>query len=98
MINISKEKLLSLRDAAQLLPRSRNGRPTHPSTILRWILHGLRGRKLEGARLGGRWITSAEALERFVSPAEGGGGGVATAQGRPSAEAATDRELDALGL
>jgi hypothetical protein len=41
------------------------------SCILRWVLDGVRlksGQKvrLEAVRLGGRWITSMEALQRFA--------------------------------
>jgi hypothetical protein len=71
MIDLKSEQLLSLAEAAQRLPRGRGGRPTHFSTILRWILTGVRGPadekvKLEAIRLGDRWLTSAEALQRFA--------------------------------
>src|SRR5260370_41637777 len=65
MIDISKESALSLSDAAKLIPPSRKGRPTHVATLTRWILHGVRGVQLDGARIGGRWVTSREALDRF---------------------------------
>jgi hypothetical protein len=70
MIDLARESLLTLAHAAELLPPGRRGRHTHPSTVLRWILGGVRtptGRvHLEGIRLGGRWLTSKEALQRFA--------------------------------
>jgi hypothetical protein len=71
MIDIVKERQISLSEAATLYPSSRNGRPTHISTPLRHITKGIQLAKgevirLEGARLGGRWITSVEAVQRFM--------------------------------
>ena len=66
MIDLSTESLLSMAQAARLRPLSRRGRPTHPSTIYRWIARGLRGHRLEGIRLGGSLYTSREALQRFA--------------------------------
>jgi hypothetical protein len=48
--------------------------------VLRWVLDGARGPsgervRLEAARLGGRWLTSLEALRRFserLTPSVGG--------------------------
>jgi hypothetical protein len=62
--------------AARLVGRFRNGRPTHTSTIGRWIADGVKltdGRvvTLEGYRLNGRWITSEAALVRFIAVQQG---------------------------
>jgi hypothetical protein len=65
MIDLKTEKPLSLAQAAKLIPPTRQDKGVHASTLVRWILHGPRGVRLEAARLGGRWITSPEALERF---------------------------------
>lgn len=70
MSAILSENLLTLHDAAQLLPSNRVGKRVNFSTIWRWALKGIRaidGRlvKLEAARVGGRWLTSKEAIERF---------------------------------
>ncbi len=71
MIDLASESSLSLYQAARLLPPGRGDRPVTISCILRWILHGSRGPsgemvKLEAVRLGSRWVTSREALQRFV--------------------------------
>ena len=62
---------LSLAKAARHIPPFRNNKPTSPSTIYRWIAvgvtlaNGMRLR-LEAIRLGGRWLTSTQAIERFI--------------------------------
>jgi hypothetical protein len=66
------ETLLSLSQAARRLPPGRNGRPVTLSCLLRWVLDGVPGPdgqrvRLEAARLGGRWLTSVEALARFAA-------------------------------
>jgi hypothetical protein len=63
-IEISSETLLSLTEAASLLP----GRP-HLSSLHRWRLRGVRGVKLETVLVGGRRFTSHEALERCAARA-----------------------------
>ncbi len=65
------ETILTLADAAKLLPRGRAGRPVHLSCILRWIIDGAKSPdgsrvRLGGVRLGSRWVTSREALQRFA--------------------------------
>jgi hypothetical protein len=69
-IDLSKESLLSFAQAAKLLPNGRENRPVNPSTLWRWARVGCRandGRlvRLETFRIGGRSITSREALQRF---------------------------------
>jgi hypothetical protein len=54
-------RLLSLREATQLLP----GRP-HISTLHRWRLRGVRGIRLETVRVGGRRFVSTDALAKFI--------------------------------
>lgn len=70
MIDIQSENLISLSAAARLLPPNRGQRPVDPSCVLRWITDGVKvgGKivRLEAIRLGGRWLTSAEALQRFA--------------------------------
>jgi hypothetical protein len=68
---------------------------------VRWILKGTRGIHLEATRLGGKWITSAEALQRFADKLAAAQSVVAQPQSRQSRGAAAERaerELDQLGL
>jgi hypothetical protein len=71
VIDLTNETTLSLAQAARLLPPSRGGRPVTLSCLLRWVLHGVRSPggqlvRLDAIRLGGRWVTSREALQRFA--------------------------------
>jgi excisionase family DNA binding protein len=58
MIDLAHETLLNLEQAAERLI-------VHKTTLYRWITQGSKGVKLEAARVGGRWRTSEEALQRF---------------------------------
>ena len=71
MLDLTVEVPLALAAAAKLVPPGRNGKRTHLSTLLRWITCGAKSPsgetvRLEAVRLGGRWITSREALQRFA--------------------------------
>ena len=61
MIDIHTERIISFHDAAKSFP----GRP-NLSTLHRWRLAGVRGVRLETLLIGGRRVTSAEALQRFA--------------------------------
>jgi hypothetical protein len=66
------ETLMPLGRAARLLPSMRNGKPVSPATLWRWYKFGCRaagGRvvKLQTWVLGGRRVTSREAIERFIA-------------------------------
>lgn len=63
---------LSLTQLARRLPSSRRGRPVSLSCVLRWILDGARDNsgqriRLEAARLAGKWISTPQALARFMA-------------------------------
>jgi hypothetical protein len=68
--DLAGETPIFISGAAKLLPPGRRGLPVHTSTLLRWILRGVRTPRgvvrLDGMKLGGRWMTSAEALRRFT--------------------------------
>jgi len=67
MIDLSSENLLSMAEAARLMPRRRRGRPCSIATLYRWSNPpGVKGIVLETADLGGGRITSREALQRFA--------------------------------
>jgi hypothetical protein len=72
VINIRTERLLSLAQAARLFPSHKRDLPLHPSTLTRWILKGVlcgtgERIRLEALRVGYKWITSIEAVERFLA-------------------------------
>jgi hypothetical protein len=72
MLDVASESIISLTQAARLLPPpGRRGRPVSLSCVLRWVLTGATGPsgarvRLEAVRLGGRWVTSRQALQRFA--------------------------------
>jgi hypothetical protein len=71
MLDLTTDKPISLATATALVPPGRSGRKTHLSTLLRWITKGAKGPdgevvRLEAVRLGGRWMTSRGALQRFA--------------------------------
>lgn len=67
-IDIQSEKLISFSELASSLPRRRNGKKTHLSTVHRWRAIGLAGGiKLDAVMVGGVWVTSWEAFRKFTS-------------------------------
>jgi hypothetical protein len=84
MIDLTSENLLTLSEAAALLP----GRPS-VATLWRWRTKGARGRKLESAILGGKVFTSSEALQRFAF--QQGGSDQATIRTPAARERAIER-------
>jgi len=67
------ETLIGLAQAGRQFPRTRRGRSEHPtpSAILRWVRNGVQapdGRRvyLEAILVSGRWLTSVQAIERYV--------------------------------
>jgi len=71
MLDLTAETLIPLADAAKIVPPARSGKITYFSTILRWVLRGAKAPdgalvRLEALRVGGRWLTSREAIQRFA--------------------------------
>lgn len=108
MFDLTSESLLTLPEAAKRLPRGRRGRPMHMSAVLRWVLTGVPAPdgqrvRLEAARVGGRWLTSAEALQRFAERLTPSFDGVAaptsrTMSQREKANARALKELEREGI
>ncbi len=59
-MTIVNETRLTLTEAAALCSRE-------VQAVRRWIKSGLNGAKLEAAFIGGRLVTSREAVDRFVT-------------------------------
>jgi hypothetical protein len=64
--------MLTMAQAARRFPPARLGRPVSPATVWRWCRKGVRVPGggtvyLECVRLSGRWLTSVEAISRFVA-------------------------------
>jgi hypothetical protein len=79
---LMNEELLSLAEAARarIVPPARGGKRVHISTLLRWISKGAPGPDgqrvyLEALRVPRGWLTSRDAIHRFVerlTPRPGG--------------------------
>ena len=67
MIDQSNETVISLSEAAKLIPPVRAGKHLHPSCLYRWTSTGCRGVLLDVIVIGGTRMTSREALDRFFS-------------------------------
>jgi hypothetical protein len=65
-IDPNSEQLVSLTDAARLLPARRKGKKPHTSCLYRWSVSGCKGIVLESLQVGGTRCTSREALARFI--------------------------------
>jgi hypothetical protein len=65
MIDPLSEEIVSLTDAAKLLPARRGGKRAHVSCLYRWTQSGCKGVRLESIQVGGTRCTSREALGRF---------------------------------
>jgi hypothetical protein len=106
MIQISKETILSLRQAAKLFPPARQGKPVSFQCVLRWVLNGARGPdgelvRLESLRIGSRWVTSREAIQRFaeaLTPEIATPAPARTRRQRLRAAAKAEHELDRMGI
>src|SRR5438552_644314 len=106
-IDLTTERAITLADAAALLPPGRNGRPVTASCVLRWVLRGVRVRgarervRLEALRIGGRWLTSKEAMQRFAeaqTPIINDAAPIRTPAARSRASDHADRQLRAIGM
>ncbi len=100
-IELKTETIIdALREAPAFLGRGRNGKPPHKSFVLRAITKGINGHRLEALRVGSRWLTSVEALQRWAEDQTKDATIAPTptpASRRKAAEAA-GRELDRLGF
>jgi hypothetical protein len=79
---ILDEQLITMAEAARVTP----GRP-HLSTLWRWATSGFRGQRLETVTVGGKRLTSKEAVMRFAD---------ATNRARPNPN--TQRPNSSLGV
>ena len=96
MIDIERERVISLAEAARRCPSGQPGKKVHASTVYRWWARGLRGVHLETIRCGGVRCTSVEALQRFFAHLDGAE--PPPRESRRSAIRAAARECDAAGI
>jgi hypothetical protein len=92
-IDIHKEQLLTLEQAARCFP----GRVA-PSTLWRWYRKGVRGIRLDTVVVGGKRLTSTQALERFAEASTAASAAAAAGTTSPERDPSTTRQLKAAGL
>jgi hypothetical protein len=103
------ESLISMAQAAKRFPPYRGGSPTNPSTVWRWVTTGVKlpdgsRLRLEAVRCASRWLTSLEAIGRFVAAQTAAVGGELPALApvglgrRDSRQDAVEAELAGLGV
>ena len=106
---LNGEALIGLAAAGRLLPGHRANTHIDGATIWRWITKGAKSTsggvvRLEAVRVGGRWVTSAAAVRRFVTALTeaslvGAGAtppAVASPASRKNRAASASAELDAV--
>ena len=62
MLDLQNEKMINFSQAARLIPGG-----VHRATIGRWARTGVRGIRLECEIIGGRTVTTEEAVWRFLA-------------------------------
>jgi hypothetical protein len=98
-IDLKKEKVFGLAVATRLLPRGRNDKPMHVSTLVRAILNKDEGERLEALRIGNKWVTSVEALQRWAERRTAARiGPPASRTGQDERDERVERRLDELGI
>jgi hypothetical protein len=69
-VDLTREEAISFEQARLIMPPKRSGKPVHAETIRRWVTVGCQTPagpvRLEAVRLGSRWITTREAIGRFM--------------------------------
>jgi len=65
MIDPLHDELITLKEVAAMVPGLCGGR-MNPQTVYRWATRGVRGVKLETVMVGGRRLTSREAVRQFI--------------------------------
>ena len=92
MIDLANERpLYTLRQVAKFFPPARNGKERHISFFIRGITDGVNGVKLEAIRDGSRWLTSREALQRWMEAQTAAVLGESSPADRPSRRHAAER-------
>ena len=64
-IDVLSDDVVTLAQAAKLLPKRRGNKRPHVSCVYRWTTSGCKGVTLESVQVGGTRCTSRQALARF---------------------------------
>jgi hypothetical protein len=93
------ETLISVSEAARSIPAHRGTGRCNPATVWRWITEGVRSTsgervRLESVRIGGRFVTSREALDRFIQRLSADAGVAAPAPRTPTQRQRSAKRAD----
>ena len=66
-------------------------------TAMRWCRTGVRGHRLESLKVGGKWMSTEQAVRRFLARTQGSQGGRNKSRGVVTSQA-VERFLENLGL
>lgn len=96
----SNDQLITLTEATKLrwLPRRRKGSRPHLSTLLRWVLRGVGGVRLEAWKVGNAWCTTERSLREFFAKSAGNPAPAAVPDSRREAIARAEAKLDKAGV
>lgn len=107
LVEIQTGHGMALSTAGRRFPGVRGNAGVDPSTVFRWVTQGTKATdgsrvKLEAVRVGGRWLTSDQAIARFVAALTGGATAAETpAPRQPSARQrsseAAAKQLEQMG-
>jgi len=93
------EELLSMKDAAALLPKRRGGAKVSLTSLWRWSTRGAKGVRLETVRVGSSVYTTRAALRRFIEARTAAAGGTVPQAPAPSTRSRRAvRELERMGM
>lgn len=62
----SSEQAMSLREAAQWIANHTGAPAPNSTTVNRWVVHGVRGVRLQARRVGAKFWTSPSNVARFL--------------------------------
>jgi len=98
MIDVTLERVISLADACELLPRRRSGKKPTISCLYRWTTVGFRGEVLSSLQVGATRCTSIESLADFFSRISRKREKVRMSNSPPHRAKTAGAKLDALGI
>lgn len=64
---VLSEDLCTFAEVTKMIREQQSTSKMHVSTVHRWCLRGVKGHKLESVRVGGRLLTSRQAVHRFLN-------------------------------
>jgi len=92
------DQLLTMTEAARLLPKRRGGSKVAITTLWRWRTRGSKGVRLATVRVGGCVYTTAAALRDFIESQSGTAAALPAAESPSRRSRRAMRELEKMGL